>query len=321
MVASLLASCAALACSAVLDLGEPRELVSSAGAGAGAGVAGAGGSDGGQGGSAGSTSGGTAGGGNHAGGSGGSQVGGSAGSGGSQTGGSAGSGDAGYCEAGGAPPAVDAGAGLTYFFDAQDPAGPTDRSGDCSLDDPKLGPLLGQPAANCDYAGALSREWIRIFQTATLACVGCFEQLPKLWVEFLFALEQPFGAPGAVVFQPLLGSAAVTNAVHAAVLIDEQRRLGLSCGGNAQFASHPVLGTAIQMLTYEYDFATRTARLWRRSTSEGYAMGQLSEPVVTLQCPCDEPADGWFTQGNAGGDMRLNGIRIAPDHARIDASY
>lgn len=310
----------------VLDLGEPRELVAgSSGAAAGAGGTGASGGAGAAGGSAGTQagSGGDAGGGlGGAGATGGAGAIGGAGA----VGGSAGSSgdagvDAGYCERDAAPPSADAGPGLVYFFDAEDPADPTDRSGDCGLDDPKLVPLLGQPAADCDDSGSLSREWIYIFHAATVACVDCFEPAPQLWAEFLFSLEQEFSAPGAVVFQPLRGGASLDNAVHAALVVDEQRRLGLRCGGASQFATPPVSNSSVLMLTYQYDFANHTARLWRRSTSEGYAVGQLAQPAVTIQCPCSEPANGWFVQGNDDGAMRLDDVRIAQDHAVIDASY
>lgn len=309
------------ACTVVLDFGDDKQLVASGGsAGASnAGAAGSGGSAGGAAGSGGSAGGGSSGGG--AGGGAGSQTAGTHSGGNAGAAGVGGAADAGLCGADAAPVGPDAGNQLLFYFDAADQSGGV-SDGDCSKDDSRLTPLAGTMPADCDYKYGVDKEWIQLFRKESIACVGCLSPTPTLWVEFLLQYKTPVSTDGTLVFQPLRGSAAAQNATYPAIVLNSQQHLGLKCGDAEQYATQSLLESAIVMLTYQYDFTSRSGKLYLRGTSEGYAIGQLQNPLVELSCDCSEPADGFFMRGVAGtGELLYDEIRAAENHAAIDDSY
>ena len=314
-LALLAGSVGLAACSVVLDFGDDKQLVASAGTAGSAGASSGGSGSGGEAATAGSAPGGSGGDAGVAG----DAAGGSAGAGGN--GGTGGSPDAGLCGTDAAPVGPGSGNQLFFYFDAKDQPGAA-NDGDCSKEDARLTPLPGTTAADCDFPYGTGKEWIQLFREESIACAGCLSPTPNLWVEFLLQYKSPVSAGGTVVFQPMRGAASAANATYPTILINAQHQLGLKCGDTEQYSQIKVNESAILMLTYEYDFAARVGRLYLRGTSEGYAIGQLNEPNVEVACTCSEPADGFFMRGIPGtGELLYDEIRAAENHAAIDDSY
>ncbi len=311
-VTLLAASVALAACTVVLDFGDEKQLVSDSGtAGVGGSSSAGAGGTGGQAGSAGSTpdaAGGTAG---VAGGGG---AAGSSGAGGVPA-------DAGYCATDAAPAGPDSGDQLFFYFDAKDQPGGT-NDGDCTKDDARLVPLDGTMPADCDFVYGVGKEWIQLYREESIACVGCLKPTPDLWVEFLMQYKFPVSGGGTIVFQPLRGAPLASNATLPTVVIDDQHHPGLKCGNTERYSQFKLMESLILMWTYEYDFKARVGRLYLRNTSEGYAIGQLTEPDVEVTCECDEPADGFFLRGIPGtGELLFDEFRAAENHGAINDSY
>lgn len=303
------------ACTLALDFGDEKQLVASGGS---AGASSAGTSSAGSGGE-GASGGSAASAGTGAGGSAGNSTAGTSGSGGSA--GAGGVTDGGLCATDASPVGPDSGNQLFFYFDAADQSGGT-NDGDCSKDDARLTPLQGTMPADCDFKIGASKEWIQLFREESIACTGCLSPTPDLWVEFLLNYRTPVSTEGTLVFQPMRGNAAAGNATYPGIVLNSQHHLGLKCGQTEQYSPLTLNESAIVMLTYEYDFAARVARLYQRATSEGYAIGQLQNPLVELACDCSEPADGFFMRGVAGtGELLYDEIRAAENHTAIDDSY